>query len=166
MVHGNLFQRSHGRALPNHRRRARQQRDHPRAFLPFGGQCLRQQCRIEIQGPDGKQCCSWTRGMLQRTHVVAGEHRYCGKEFKRKLEQGPVGHEVEFKCKVYESGRVVAGPETLRQLANLSERQIRAATGVRSRHDPRDAPWRRCEAFDIREDDYLSERKRARRHWP
>jgi len=31
-------------------------------------------------------------------HVVAGEHRYCGKELKRKLEQGPVDHEVEFKC--------------------------------------------------------------------
>jgi hypothetical protein len=50
----------------------------------------------KFNGPDGKQCCSWTRGMLQRTHVVAGEHRYCGKEFKRKLEQGPVDHEVEF----------------------------------------------------------------------
>lgn len=85
----------------------------------------------KFDGPDGKQCCSWTRGVLQRTHIVAGEHRYCGKEFKRKLEQGPVDHEVEFKCKVYENGRVAAGPETLRQLASFSERQIRAATGVR-----------------------------------
>jgi hypothetical protein len=58
-------------------------------------------------------------------------HRYCGKEFKRKLEQGPVDHEVEFKCKVYENGRVVAGPETLRRLASFSERQIRETTGVR-----------------------------------
>jgi hypothetical protein len=85
----------------------------------------------KFDAPDGKQCCSWTRGMLQRTHIVAGEQRYCGKEFKRKLEQGPVDHEVEFKCKVYENGRVVAGPETLRQLASFSERQIREATGVR-----------------------------------
>ena len=85
----------------------------------------------KFDGPDGKQCCSWTRGILQRTHVVAGEHRYCGKEFKRKLEQGPMDHEVEFKCKVYENGRVAAGPETLRQLASFSERQIREATGVR-----------------------------------
>jgi hypothetical protein len=30
-------------------------------------------------------------------HIVAGEHRFCGKELKRKLEQGPVDHEVEFK---------------------------------------------------------------------
>ena len=63
-------------------------------------------------------------------HVVAGEHRYCGKEFKRKLEQGPMDHEGEFKCKLYENGRVVVGPETLRQLASFSERQIREGTGV------------------------------------
>jgi hypothetical protein len=63
-------------------------------------------------------------------HVVAGEHWYCGKESKRKLEHGPVDHEVEFKCKVYENGRVVAGAETLRQLARFSERQIRKGTGM------------------------------------
>ena len=84
----------------------------------------------KFDGPDGKQCSSWTRGILQWTHIVAGEHRYCGKEFKRKLEQGPVDHEVEFKCKVYENGRVVAGTETLRQLASFSERQICKRTGV------------------------------------
>jgi hypothetical protein len=62
----------------------------------------------KFNGPDGKQCCSWTRGILQRMHITAGEHRYCGKELRRKLEQGPVDHEPEFKCKVYENGRVVA----------------------------------------------------------
>src|ERR1700739_2626293 len=85
----------------------------------------------KFDGPDGKQCSSWTRGILQRTHVVAGEHRYCGKEFKRKLEQGPVDPDTEFNCKVYQNGRVVAGPETLRLLSSFSERQIREATGVR-----------------------------------
>ena len=40
-------------------------------------------------------------------------------------------HEVEFKCKVYENGRVVAGPETLCLLSSFSERQIRKATGIR-----------------------------------
>jgi hypothetical protein len=84
----------------------------------------------KFNGPDGKQCCSWTRGLLQRTHIVAGQHLYCGKEFKRKLEEGPVDHDVEFKCKVYENGRIVAGPETLRQLASFSERQISKKTGV------------------------------------
>jgi len=85
----------------------------------------------KFNGPDGHQCRSWTRGILQRMHLVAREHRYCGKEFKRKLEQGPVGHEVEFECRVYENGRVVADAETLRQLAKYSERQIRAGTGLR-----------------------------------
>ncbi|PYU67360.1 MAG: hypothetical protein DMG49_19060 [Acidobacteria bacterium] len=85
----------------------------------------------KFNGPDGKQCCIWTRGMLQRMHVVANEHRYCGKDVKRKLEQGPVDHEIEFKCNVYENGRIAAAPETLRQLAIFSERQIRKETGVR-----------------------------------
>ena len=84
----------------------------------------------KFNGADGKQCCSWTRGVLQRMHVLAGEHLYCGKEFKRKLEQGPVDHDLEFNCKVYENGRIVAGPETLRQLASFSERQISHKTGV------------------------------------
>jgi hypothetical protein len=70
-------------------------------------------------------------GHLQRMHVVAREHRYCGKEFKRKLEQGPVDHEVECKCKRYGSRRVAADPEILRQLTRYSERQIRAETGLR-----------------------------------
>jgi hypothetical protein len=85
----------------------------------------------KFNGPDGNQCHPWTRGILQRMHVVAREHRYCGKEFKRKLEQGPVDHEVEVKCKVYENGRVVADAETIRQLTRFSERQIRGGTGVR-----------------------------------
>ena len=84
----------------------------------------------KFNGPDRKQCCAWTRGVLQRTHIVAGEYLYCGKEFKRKLEQGALDHEVEFKCKVYENGRVVAGPETLGQLSSLPERQISKRTGV------------------------------------
>jgi hypothetical protein len=84
----------------------------------------------KFNGPDGKQCCSWTRGMLQRMHIVAREHRYCGKEFQRKLEQGPVDHEIEFKCRVYENGRVAASPEILRQLSRFSEREISNATGL------------------------------------
>jgi len=52
------------------------------------------------------------------------------RNLQRKLEQGPVDHDIEFNCKVYENGRVVAGPETLRRLANFSERQIGKETGV------------------------------------
>ena len=56
--------------------------------------------------------------------------KYCGKEFKRKLEQGPVDHEIDVKCKVYENGRVAADQETLRQLEEFSEREIAEGTGL------------------------------------
>jgi hypothetical protein len=49
---------------------------------------------------------------------------------------GAGGSRGEFKGKVYENGRVAAGPETLRLLASFSERQIRKGTGVR-----RDTIW-------------------------
>ena len=65
-------------------------------------------------------------------HVVAGEHRYCGKEFRRKLEQGPVDHENEFKCKIYENGKLAASAEILQRITKLclSERQISRGTGL------------------------------------
>lgn len=57
-------------------------------------------------GPDGRQCAAWTRGVLQRMHVIAEDHFYCGKETKRKLEHGVVDHEIDFHCKIYANGRV------------------------------------------------------------
>jgi hypothetical protein len=84
----------------------------------------------KFAGPDGYPCDPWTRGILQRRHIVAADFKYCGKEVKRKLEQGPVDHEIDYKCKVYENGRVAADTETLRQMAGLSERQISKRTGV------------------------------------
>lgn len=69
-------------------------------------------------------------GILQRRHIIAGDFNYCGKEFKRKLEQGPVDHETDCKCKVYESGRVAADTHTLRQLTRFSEREIGGGTGL------------------------------------
>jgi hypothetical protein len=84
----------------------------------------------KFAGPDGNPCDPWTRGLLQRRHIVAGDFKYCGKEVKRKLEQGPVDHEIDYKCKVYESGRVAADPETLRQLVRFSEREIALGTGL------------------------------------
>jgi hypothetical protein len=61
---------------------------------------------------------------------MAADFKYCGKEVKRKLEQGPVDHEIDYRCKVYESGRVAADPETLRQLEGFSEREIANGTGL------------------------------------
>jgi hypothetical protein len=84
----------------------------------------------KFAGPDGRPCDPWTRGVLQRRHIIAPELKYCGKEIKRKLEQGPVDHEIDYKCKVYENGRVAAEPEMLRQLARFSEREIARETGL------------------------------------
>jgi hypothetical protein len=86
----------------------------------------------KFNGPDGKQCWIWTRGVLQRMHIIAGEHRYCGKEFKRKLEQGPVDHENDFTCKMYENGKVEASAELLKRInkLSLSERDIARRTGL------------------------------------
>jgi hypothetical protein len=67
---------------------------------------------------------------LQRRHIVAERLRYCGKEFKRKLEQGPVDHAIDVKVKVYEKGRVAADPEMLRRLEDFSEREIADGAGV------------------------------------
>src|SRR5215472_2393436 len=52
----------------------------------------------KFAGPDGRPCDPWTRGILQRRHVVAADFKYRGKEIKRKLEQGPVDHEIGYKC--------------------------------------------------------------------
>jgi hypothetical protein len=67
---------------------------------------------------------------------VLSSRDIAGKEIKRKLEQGPLDHDIVFKCKVYENGRVMADPETLRRLAGFSEPQIRKENRVSSRHDP------------------------------
>ena len=87
----------------------------------------------KFAGPDGRPCDPWTRGTLQRRHIIAGEFKYCGKEVKRKLEQGPVDHEVDFKGKVYENGRVAADAGTLGALADFSEREINKVTRLSRR---------------------------------
>ena len=87
----------------------------------------------KFNGPDGKPCDPWTRGILQRRHITAGVFNYCGKEFKRKLEQGPVDHETDFKVKVYANGRVSADPEVLRGLSEFSEREVNKETGLARR---------------------------------
>src|SRR5713226_6807062 len=88
----------------------------------------------KFNGPDGLRCGFGTRGILQRKHVIAEDHRYCGKEFKRKLEQGPVDHEIDAKCRIYENGKVVANPEMLRKVSNFSERNISRGTGINDRN--------------------------------
>jgi hypothetical protein len=85
----------------------------------------------KFNGPDGKPCDPWTRGVLRRRYITAGAFNYCGKEFRRKLEQGPVDHELDFK--VNANSRVSAEPEVLRDLNRFSERDINSGTGLSRR---------------------------------
>ena len=39
-------------------------------------------------GPDGEPCKSDTRGLLGRSHIIAGKHRRIGKESDRRWEEG------------------------------------------------------------------------------
>src|SRR2546428_10170050 len=90
----------------------------------------------KFNGPDGLRCGFGTRGILQRKQVVAKEHCYCGKEQKRKLEQGPVDHEINAKCRVYENGRVAASEDLLKRIANLSLSERAIAEGSNLHRKP------------------------------
>jgi hypothetical protein len=39
-------------------------------------------------GPDGEPCRAGTRGLLGRSHIIAGRHRRIGKESDRRWEEG------------------------------------------------------------------------------
>jgi hypothetical protein len=58
-----------------------------------------------LLGGTATPCAPWIRGLLQRRHIVAGSISYCGEEFKVKLEQGPVDHDTDVRCKIYEDGQ-------------------------------------------------------------
>ena len=59
--------------------------------------------------PDGTPCEADTSGLLQRTHVIAGELRYVGKETDRKWEEGDDMSILDFKATEYgRAKRVVA----------------------------------------------------------
>jgi len=87
--------------------------------------------------PGGQtRCDQHTRGILERDHVIANRHRPCGKEIKRKLDQGLIEHPdandgdgSHFRCKVYE-GKIAVDTETIRWLSKLPERAIQKATGL------------------------------------
>jgi hypothetical protein len=133
MARRNVLQRPHRQTVPYHDGLAKlgqESKSGAREVLRHILNAYVNNPEAKFLGPRGNQCNLHTRGILQRDHVIAGLHRYCGKEFKRKLEQGPVDHEIDFKCKVYGNGRVVADPETLRKLEDFTERQIANETGL------------------------------------
>jgi len=84
------------------------------------------------------RCDQWTRGILERDHVIANQHIPCGKERWSKLDQGliehPDAHEdgstPRFSCRVYHNGKVAANLEMIRWLSNFTEREVQEATGL------------------------------------
>jgi len=70
--------------------------------------------------PDGTSCTADTNGLLKRTHVIAGEIRYVGKETDRKWEEGNEISVLEFAAAEYgRKGRVVATDEVRTAIQNI-----------------------------------------------
>jgi hypothetical protein len=47
-----------------------------------------QHAEAKSLGPDGEPCKPDTRGLLGRSHIIAGKHRRIGKESDRRWEEG------------------------------------------------------------------------------
>jgi hypothetical protein len=76
-------------------------------------------------GPDGKPCEFDTRGLLQRAHIVAGEHIPIGKESDRHWEQGEDVSLLEFKAIQYKRrGKAIASTEQLQRIAKVPKREF------------------------------------------
>jgi hypothetical protein len=81
--------------------------------------------------PDGSSCTCETRGLLQRSSVVAASRRYVGKETDRRWEQGEDLSLVEFKSHEYQqSKQVVASDEIKQQILRIGIRKVERETGA------------------------------------
>ena len=76
-------------------------------------------------GPDGKPCEFDTRGLLQRAHIVAGEHIKIGKESDRHWEQSEAISLLEFKAIQYKRrGKATASAEQLQRIGTVPKREF------------------------------------------
>jgi hypothetical protein len=70
--------------------------------------------------PNGSSCTAKTKGLLGRSHVIAGEVRYVGKETDRKWEEGSEISIVEFAATEYgRKGKVVASEDVKAKITNI-----------------------------------------------
>jgi hypothetical protein len=90
----------------------------------------REHPEAKFLGHDGKPCDSLTRGLLKRSHIVANRHRYIGKETSRRWEQGDDMSMVDFVCKEYSDGKVVADEETKKRIVEIGLKRIARETGI------------------------------------
>lgn len=81
--------------------------------------------------PDGSSCTCDTRGLLQRSSVVAASRRHVGKETDRRWEQGEDLSLVEFKAVEYQgSKQVMASDEIKQQILKAGIRRVERETRV------------------------------------
>jgi len=81
--------------------------------------------------PDGTACTCETRGLLQRSSVIAASRRYVGKETDRRREQGEDLSLVEFKTLEHQgSKQVVASDEIKQQILKAGIRKLERETKV------------------------------------
>jgi len=81
---------------------------------------------------NGESCDSLTRGLLRRAHIVANRHRYIGKETSRRWEQGDDPSLVDFTCKEYGDGKVVADEELRKRIREIGIRKVAQKSGLDS----------------------------------
>jgi hypothetical protein len=76
-------------------------------------------------GPDGKPCEFDTTGLLQRAHIVAGEHVPIGKESDRHWEQSEDISLLEFKAIQYKRrGTMTATDDQLDRIKKVPKREF------------------------------------------
>jgi hypothetical protein len=86
--------------------------------------------------PDGTPCTCETRGLLQRSSVIAASRRYVGKETDRRWEQGEDLSLVEFKAVEYQgSKQVEASDEIKQEILKDRNSQSRARNEGEPSHD-------------------------------
>jgi hypothetical protein len=90
----------------------------------------REHPEAKFVGHEGMPCDSLTRGVLRRSHIVANLHRYVGKETSRRWEQGDDMSMVDFRCKEYTDGKVVADTAIRRRIVEMGIRNVARASGV------------------------------------
>jgi hypothetical protein len=84
--------------------------------------------------PDKTTCTCETRGLLQRSSVIAASRRYVGKETDRRWEQGEDLSLVEFKSPEYQQSKQVVASEEIKQgIVKTGIRRLERETSVSHR---------------------------------
>jgi len=62
--------------------------------------------------------------LLKRSHIVADNHRYIGKETSRRWEQGHDMSLVDFRCAEYGDGKTVASHAIRKKIIEIGIRRV------------------------------------------